>query len=91
MLPNLSLFVTKEKYREKKTQVIQLTNKNQELIQELAESNRQFREAEKELSQLLDIFSAFDITKEEGERLLRKAKNYAQKIQMLEGRVKGIL
>jgi hypothetical protein len=91
MLPNLSLFVTKEKYRDKKTQVIQLTNKNQELIQELAESNRQFREAEKELSQLLDIFSVFDITKEEGERLLRKAKNYAQKIQILEGRVKGIL
>jgi chromosome segregation ATPase len=91
VIPNLSLFVTKEKYHEKKTQVIQLTNKSQELAQELTESNRQFRETEKELNQLLDIFSTFDITKEEGEKLLRKAKNYAQKIQMLEERVKGLL
>jgi chromosome segregation ATPase len=91
MNPDLSLFVTKEKYREKKAQVTQLTNQNQQLVQELAESNRQFREAEKELNQLLDIFSTFDITKEEGERLLRKAKNYAQKIQILEERVKGLL
>jgi chromosome segregation ATPase len=91
MIPNLSLFVTKEKYHEKKAQVIQLTNQNQQLVQELAESNRQFREVEKELKQLLDIFSTFDITKEEGERLLRKAKNYAQKIQILEERVKGFL
>jgi chromosome segregation ATPase len=84
-------FVTKKKYHKKKAQVECLTNQNQQLAQELAESNRQFREVEKELNQLLDIFSTFDITREEGERLLRKAKNYVQKIQILEERVKGLL
>jgi hypothetical protein len=84
-------FVTKKKHHEKKAQVECLTNQNQQLAQELAESNRQFREVEKELNQLLDIFSTFDITKERGERLLRKAKNYVQKIQILEERVKGLL